>query len=112
MAQKQKPIEIQSAGDDGYYFIFSLPYHKQLVSRFYNTPSEVDYAVKSMRSHVIVESSIRKHTSPTGGVYFVLFDSNGEIVGQSTIFDLVTHMEIAIEYLRKHFPLAPTIRSI
>jgi len=108
--KKSGPIEIQAAGENGYYFTFALPYHKRFVSRFFTSPSEASLAANLMRSEVLVDSLMHKCISTTGGVYFVLNDSNDEPVGQSTIFDFVTHMEIAIEHLRKNFPFAPTLQ--
>ncbi len=109
MISRSKSIVIEPAGEDGYYFTFALPGCKMFVSKFYDTVENTFFAVEEMRSGLSDKLSIIRRTTPTNDVNFIFCAVDGNPVGQSDAFELVTYMEIAIEHLCKYLPFASVI---
>jgi hypothetical protein len=109
VSEQTESIVVRSAGEDGYYFSFQLPFHSFFVSIFSPTLDATLLAVDQMRSELPSNFFIHRRTSLSDGVNFICRDASGEPVGQSTSFELVADMEIAIEFFLKQFPEASII---
>lgn len=106
MISGSKSIVIEPVGEDGYCFTFTLPAGKMFVSKIFDTVESASFAANEMRSGHSDKFSIIKKIAPTNDTYFIMCADDGNPVGQSDLFELVTYMELAIEHLRKHLPLA------
>lgn len=102
-------LEIRKAGDDELYFVFKLPGHGMFVSRFFRDISHVYAAIAEMKNNLADDNSFVRKISTPAQVYFIFRAMDQNPIGQSTMYRLVSIMEISIEYLKKNLAAAEVV---
>jgi len=102
-------IEIKKAGDNEYYFVFRLPSDAMFVSVFFDSPSEVMAAVEYSQRNSADHTLYVCETTTTGDSYFVFLTKGNKPIGQSTVFEQKTTMNIGLQYMQKHLQEASIV---
>ena len=103
MAEKSLPqIEIRCAGSNEFYFIFRLPSDGMFVSVFFENMPEVLAAIDTVKRNSTEDGNYLRNTTLTDQTYFVFRMKNKNPIGQSTLYENTSVMEIGIQFMKKH----------
>jgi len=104
-----RKLEIRKAGDNELYFVLKLPGHGMFVSRFFEDVSEVYAAIAEMKDNLADNNNYVRKISPPAQVYFIFRVRDQEPLGQSTMYRLVSIMEISIEFMKRSFACSEVV---
>jgi len=105
----RRKLEIRKAGDNELYFVFKLPGHGMFVSRFFDDIAEVYSAIAEMKDNLAENNNYVRKLSPPAQVYFIFRVRDQEPTGQSTMYRLVSIMEISIEFMKTSFACSEVV---
>lgn len=75
-----------------------------LASEGYTTKAACDHGIESVRKNSQEDARFERKESSNGKYYFNLKASNGQIIGNSEMYESVASMENGIESVKKNAP--------
>ena len=103
-------FEIQVAKDGEFYFhLKSEGGDILLSSEMYKAKASAQKGIASVKANLAVEGHFERKTSVKAQPYYVLKAGNGEVIGQSKMFQSAAEMEAGIAAVRQSAPAADTV---
>ena len=103
MAEKSLPqIEIRCAGSNEFYFIFRLPSDGMFVSVFFENKSEIVAAIETIKRNSTEDGNYLRNTTSEEQPYFVFRGRSKNPIGQSTLYEHPSTMEVGIQFMKKN----------
>ena len=109
IAKSLPQIEIRSAGNCEFYFVFRLPSDGIFVSLFFENMSEVVAAVENIKRNSTEDVHYLRNTTLAEQAYFIFRAKNENPIGQSTRYKQTSAMNVGMQYMKKHLLSAETV---
>ena len=103
-------FELKVAKDGQFYFhLKAMNGQIILASEMYKAKASALNGIESVKTNSTHEGRFDKLTSKNGKFYFVLKAGNGQVVGNSEMYESESARENGIESVKKNGPDAPTV---
>jgi len=101
-------FELKKSADDKFYFnLKSGNGQVILTSEMYNTRRSAENGIDSVRKSAPEAKRFDRRQSQNGKPYFVLKAGNGQVIGNSEMYDTPASMEKGIAAVSANAPAAP-----
>lgn len=103
---------IKTAKDGQHYFNLKADNGQTiLTSEMYTSKSACNNGIESVKTNASNDARYERLTSSNGKPYFVLKASNGQIIGNSEIYESTTSRDAGIESVKKNAPNASVVEE-
>lgn len=100
-------FEIYSGKDGQFYFRLTASNGQNILgSEGYKAKDSCTNGIESVKKNAADSSQFEKKESANGKYYFVLKATNGQVIGQSQMYESAAGCDSGIESVQKHAPVA------
>lgn len=107
--KKTPRIELRKAGSQEFYFVFRLPSDGMFISVFFESIPEVTAAIENLQRQSATNGCYLIQTTSPEKAYFIFKPKNKHPIGQSTMYEHISTMEIGLQYMKQQLLSADVV---